>query len=109
MRSAGLHGGWPGSTGGWSCSVDGQDEPVSQRQEASQLGSRLVTLPGMGGQRLHSRCGPGGVDGTTADRSTSAGAAGVNGPAVPVNVPVAAPYCRMKVAVSVAKDVVWRL
>ncbi len=42
------------------------------------------------------------LDGTTADRSTSAGAAGPGGPAVPVNVPVAAPFCRMKVAVSVA-------
>ena len=40
--------------------------------------------------------------GVTADRSTSAGAAGVAGPAVPVNVPVAAPHCRLKVAVSVA-------
>lgn len=42
------------------------------------------------------------LDGTTADRSTSAGAAGVSGPAVPVQVPVAAPFCRLKVAVSVA-------
>jgi hypothetical protein len=42
------------------------------------------------------------LDGTTADRSTSAGTAGANGPAAPVNVPVAAPFCRLKVAVSVA-------
>ncbi len=40
--------------------------------------------------------------GVTVHRSTSAGAAGANGPAVPVNVPVAAPHCRMKVVVSVA-------
>lgn len=40
--------------------------------------------------------------GVTVDRSTTAGTAGANGPAVPVTVPVAAPHCRLKVAVSVA-------
>jgi hypothetical protein len=42
------------------------------------------------------------LDGVTQDRTTSAGAAGANGPATPVNVPVAAPYCRLRVAVTVA-------
>lgn len=42
------------------------------------------------------------LDGTTADRSTSAGAAGASGPAVPVQVPVVAPWVRMKIVDSVA-------
>jgi hypothetical protein len=42
------------------------------------------------------------LDGVTADRSTSAGAAGAAGPAAPVNVPVAAPWVRMKIVDSVA-------
>ena len=40
--------------------------------------------------------------GVTADRSTSAGTAGANGPALPTKVDVVCPFVRMKVAVSVA-------
>src|SRR5919199_5438764 len=41
-------------------------------------------------------------DGTNVHRTTSAGAAGINGPTSPLRVPVVAPFCRMKVAVTVA-------
>lgn len=38
----------------------------------------------------------------TADRTTAAGAAGANGPAVPTQVPISLPFCRMKLTDSVA-------
>jgi len=41
-------------------------------------------------------------DGTTADRSTSAGAAAANGPAVPTVVTLVGQWCRMKLVGSVA-------
>ena len=42
------------------------------------------------------------LDGVTQDRTTSAGAAGASGPATPTLVTVAAPFCRLRVAVTVA-------
>jgi hypothetical protein len=47
-------------------------------------------------------------DGVTQDRTTAAGAAGANGPAVPTVVPVSAPYVRMRLAVTVANTTTFR-
>jgi len=47
-------------------------------------------------------------DGTTQDRTSAGGAAGANGPAVPTIVQLAAPFVRMRLAVTVANTTTFK-